>query len=173
MRGYPVEVQDAAIDQSINSQYQGLFPADLVKVRTKGEKLIQGDKGAQETDSLLLRYVSKQILRFHALALSYGPPAELTEHTIQAFYDAMIKHKLTDEDVPRLRAAIDAYILHKSEWPKPAEVIAFMPRKTKALPKLEGRSEASDAENRKRLQDLLGTLNLGVANGTLKIGQDK
>ena len=85
---------------------------------------------------------------------------DLTEMSIAAFYDAMVKRKLGDEDIFRLRSAFDAYVMEETDWPKPADILRRLPPKIKTAPALPPISKGQRLENIKRLNKLISTMGI-------------
>lgn len=162
LRAFPVEVQDAAIEQSMDAHWMILKPKTEPSRGTRGEKIIAATRLNVDHDSLLYRYISQQIMRMYSLSMAFPPAAEFTTMTVVAFHDAMVKKKLTDEDVPRLQMAFDEHVLQSREFPKPYDIISRLPMKPTNIKRLENISPEQAEINKTKIRELAKLI--GVRN---------
>lgn len=153
LQAFSTDIQTKAINVSMDNCWQGLFPEKINNAPI--DKIKAGVESAMENESDLYKYIARQFTRMRALAFSYPPAAELTEMSIAAFYDAMVKRKLTDEDIPRLRSAFDSYVQNETDWPKPADILRRLPVKVRTVPRLENFTPEQLEENKARIQQLI------------------
>jgi len=158
LQAFSTDIQTKAINASMDNCWQGLFPEKINNSNI--DKIKSGVESAMENDSDLYKYIAVQFTRMRALAFSFPPAADLTEMSIAAFYDAMVKRKLGDEDIFRLRSDFDAYVMEETDWPKPADILRRLPPKIKTAPALPPISKGQRLENIKRLNKLISTMGI-------------
>lgn len=106
-------------------------------------------------DSLRLA-IKTGLIRMMARRLDYAPTAEELPMTASVFHDDLVAHGLGDADAERVRLAFEEFGRKSGRWPRPAEIIAALPKREKVTASLEHKVTGVQAKrNLARIKALL------------------